>query len=94
MTITGTVGQDVKAGDTVTVTVNGKDYTTTVNADGKTWNVDVPGSELVQDSNVHAKVETEDAAGNPASAEADRGYGQTPICLKLRSRSTPLLVTT
>ncbi|XOT98828.1 hypothetical protein ACMTAU_24135, partial [Alcaligenes pakistanensis] len=22
-----------------------------------------------------AKVETEDAAGNPASAEADRGYG-------------------
>ncbi|TGV06052.1 retention module-containing protein, partial [Alcaligenaceae bacterium 429] len=75
VTITGTVGKDVKAGDTVTVTVNGKDYTTTVNADGKTWNVDVPGSELAQDSNVHAKVETEDAAGNPASAEADRGYG-------------------
>ncbi|QCP83878.1 Ig-like domain-containing protein [Alcaligenes faecalis] len=45
------------------------------NADGKTWNVDVPGTELAQDSNVHAKVETEDAAGNPASAEADRGYG-------------------
>ncbi|MGO3843596.1 MAG: Ig-like domain-containing protein, partial [Alcaligenes pakistanensis] len=40
VTITGTVGKDVKAGDTVTVTVNGKDYTTTVNADGKTWNVD------------------------------------------------------
>ncbi|QCP83887.1 hypothetical protein D0C27_19285, partial [Alcaligenes faecalis] len=38
VTITGTVGKDVKAGDTVTVTVNGKDYTTTVNADGKTWN--------------------------------------------------------
>jgi ribosomal 50S subunit-recycling heat shock protein/Ca2+-binding RTX toxin-like protein len=75
VTITGTVGKDVKAGDTVTVTVNGKDYTTTVNADGKTWNVDVPGAELAQDSNVHAKVETEDAAGNPASAEADRGYG-------------------
>jgi ribosomal 50S subunit-recycling heat shock protein/Ca2+-binding RTX toxin-like protein len=75
VTITGTVGKDVKAGDTVTVTVNGKDYTTTVNADGKTWNVDVPGTELAQDSNVHAKVETEDAAGNPASAEADRGYG-------------------
>ena len=26
-------------------------------------------------ANVHAKVETEDAAGNPASAEADRDYG-------------------
>src|SRR5690606_21841239 len=75
VTVSGTVGKDVKAGDTVTVTVNGKDYTTTVNADGKTWNVDVPGAELAQDSNVHAKVETEDAAGNPASAEADRGYG-------------------
>ncbi|GHC52186.1 hypothetical protein GCM10010096_25440 [Alcaligenes pakistanensis] len=75
VTITGTVGKDVKAGDTVTVTVNGKDYTTTVNADGKTWNVDVPGSELIQDTNVKAKVETEDAAGNPASAEADRDYG-------------------
>jgi ribosomal 50S subunit-recycling heat shock protein/Ca2+-binding RTX toxin-like protein len=75
VTVSGTVGKDVKAGDTVTVTVNGKDYTTTVNADGKTWNVDVPGTELAQDSNVHAKVETEDAAGNPASAEADRGYG-------------------
>ena len=66
VTITGTVGKDVKAGDTVTVTVNGKDYTTTVNADGKTWNVDVPGSELIQNTNVKAKVETEDAAGNPA----------------------------
>src|SRR5690606_33235486 len=75
VTITGTVGKDVEAGHAVTVTVNGKDYTTTVNADGKTWNVDVPGSELAQDSNVHAKVETEDAAGNPASAEADRRYG-------------------
>ncbi|MFC5778297.1 Ig-like domain-containing protein, partial [Alcaligenes parafaecalis] len=37
--------------------------------------MDVPGAELAKDSNVHAKVETEDAAGNPASAEADRGYG-------------------
>ncbi|OSZ44124.1 Ig-like domain-containing protein, partial [Alcaligenes faecalis] len=75
ITITGTVGQDVKAGDKVTVTVNGKDYTTTVNTDGKTWNVNVPGSELALDDNVHAKVETEDAAGNTASAEADRDYG-------------------
>ncbi|MGG4773552.1 retention module-containing protein [Paenalcaligenes sp. Me52] len=74
VTITGTVGKDVKAGDTVTVTVNGKDYTTTVNTDGKTWNVDVPGAELAKDTNVHAKVETEDDAGNTASAETDRGY--------------------
>src|SRR5690606_8547626 len=75
VTITGTVGKDVKAGDTVTVTVNGKDDRTTIHADCKHGNVDDPGSDLAQDSNVHAKVETEDAAGNPASAEADRGYG-------------------
>ncbi|MGG4604805.1 retention module-containing protein [Paenalcaligenes sp. Me131] len=74
VTLTGTVGKDVKAGDTVTVTVNGKDYTTIVNTDGKTWNVDVPGAELAKDTNVHAKVETEDDAGNTASAETDRGY--------------------
>ncbi|MGG4772996.1 Ig-like domain-containing protein, partial [Paenalcaligenes sp. Me52] len=75
VTISGTVGKDVKAGDTVTVTVNGKDYTTTVNADGKTWNVIVPGAELALDDNVHAKVETKDGVGNSASAEADRDYG-------------------
>ena len=48
-TITGTVGKDVKAGDTVTVSVNGQDYTTTVTADKK-WSVSVPTSDLLADS--------------------------------------------
>ncbi|WP_151944516.1 Ig-like domain-containing protein [Aliarcobacter butzleri] len=75
-TITGTVGKDVKAGDTVTVSVNGKDYPTTVNADGKTWSVEVKTSDLLSDSDkqVEAKVTTKDSAGNEVTASADKGY--------------------
>src|SRR5690606_35810413 len=75
VTITGREGKDGQAGDTVTVTVNGKDYTTTVNADGKTWNVDVPGAASAHYSLSYTTLFRSDAAGNPASAEADRGYG-------------------
>src|SRR5690606_17115352 len=75
VTISGTVGKDVKAGDTVTITIGNKTYTTTVNADGKTWSKDVPGKDLLGNAKVEAKVDTKDAAGNPASAEAERPYG-------------------
>ncbi|WP_039326451.1 Ig-like domain-containing protein, partial [Pectobacterium betavasculorum] len=44
--VTGQVDNDVKAGDTVTITVGSETYQTTVNADGKTWSVNVPGSVL------------------------------------------------
>ncbi|WP_237911508.1 Ig-like domain-containing protein, partial [Aliarcobacter butzleri] len=74
-TITGTVGKDVKAGDTVTVSVNGQDYTTTVTADKK-WSVSVPTSDLLADSDkkVEAKVTTKDSAGNEVTANDDKGY--------------------
>ena len=55
-------------GDKVTVTVGGKEYETTVNPDGKTWSVDVPGSELVNNDKVEAKVTTTDDAGNTTTA--------------------------
>ncbi|WP_144822183.1 immunoglobulin-like domain-containing protein [Marinobacter piscensis] len=74
ITLTGTVGGGVSAGDTVTATVNGQLYSTIVNADGKTWQVDVPGSELAQDSNVHATVESVEPNGTPVSAETQRPY--------------------
>ncbi|MGO3843597.1 MAG: retention module-containing protein, partial [Alcaligenes pakistanensis] len=74
VTITGTVGKDVKPGDKVTVTVGGKEYETTVNPDGKTWNVDVPGSELVNNDKVDAKVTTTDEAGNSTTVTTDRPY--------------------
>ncbi|XOT98836.1 Ig-like domain-containing protein, partial [Alcaligenes pakistanensis] len=74
VTITGTVGKDVKPGDKVTVTVGGKEYETTVNPDGKTWNVDVPGSELVNNDKVDAKVTTTDEAGNSTTATDEKPY--------------------
>nr|MBP6621811.1 retention module-containing protein [Alcaligenes sp.] len=74
VTITGTVGKDVKPGDKVTVTVGGKEYETTVNPDGKTWSVNVPGSELVNNDKVDAKVTTTDEAGNSTTATAEKPY--------------------
>ncbi len=75
ITVTGTVGGDVKPGDKVTVTVNGKTYETTVNADGKTWNVDIPGSELVQDKTVEATVTGNTPTGETITADTERPYG-------------------
>lgn len=74
ITVSGSVGGNVKPGDTVTVTVNGKTYETTVNPDGKTWNVDIPGSELVQDSSVQASVTAKGSGGKTATADAERPY--------------------
>ncbi|KJF98052.1 Ig-like domain-containing protein, partial [Photobacterium angustum] len=67
--VTGTVGGDVKAGDTVTVHIGGHDYTTKVSGD-KTWTVDVDGSALVENKgyDVTATVTTSDDAGHHASA--------------------------
>ncbi|MBG6243734.1 hypothetical protein CS369_00615 [Candidatus Symbiopectobacterium sp. 'North America'] len=74
--ISGTVSGDVKAGDTVTVAIGNERYTTTVNADGKTWSVDgVPGSVLASNSVVNASVTTSDEAGNQTTANATRPYG-------------------
>lgn len=71
--VSGSVGGNVKPGDTVTVVVNGKEYTTTVNPDGKTWEVDIPTKELLEDSSVKASVTTS-SNGKTASADAERPY--------------------
>ena len=73
--ITGTVGGEVQAGDTVTVTVNSVEYTGLVQA-GLTFSIAVPGSGLVADPDltVDAKVTTTDAAGNTATAADDQVY--------------------
>ncbi|WP_429195252.1 Ig-like domain-containing protein, partial [Aeromonas veronii] len=67
--VTGSVGGDVKVGDTVTLTVNGKTFTGLVLAD-KTFSINVPGSDLVADGDhtIDASVSTTDTAGNRASA--------------------------
>ncbi|WP_170107344.1 Ig-like domain-containing protein [Photobacterium damselae] len=87
--VTGTVGADVKAGDTVTVIVDGKTVgTTTVeNHDGKlTWTAQVDGSVLEHASadSVKATVTTTDAAGNSATATDDHTYSiDTDIAAKI-----------
>ncbi|MHB9158177.1 MAG: Ig-like domain-containing protein, partial [Thiobacillus sp.] len=73
--ITGVVGGDAKAGDTVTLTVNGKPFTGLV-ATGLTFSINVPGADLVADGDltIDAAVTTTDAAGNSATATDTEGY--------------------
>ncbi|MER3382620.1 Ig-like domain-containing protein, partial [Pectobacterium aroidearum] len=73
--VTGKVDNDVKAGDAVTVKVGTETYQTTVNADGKTWSVNVPGSVLAANGDVSASVTTRDAAGNATTANTTHAYG-------------------
>ncbi|WP_442953124.1 Ig-like domain-containing protein [Pectobacterium sp. A5351] len=73
--VTGNVDNDVKAGDAVTVKVGSETYQTTVNADGKTWSVNVPGAVLAANGDVSATVTTRDAAGNVTTANASHAYG-------------------
>ncbi|MBA5603720.1 Ig-like domain-containing protein, partial [Pectobacterium aroidearum] len=73
--VTGKVDHDVKAGDTVTVKVGNETYQTTVNADGKTWSVNVPGSVLAANGDVSASVTTRDPAGNVTTANTNHAYG-------------------
>ncbi len=75
MPVTGTVGGDVKEGDTVTVHIMCHDYTTKVGGD-KTWTVDVDGSDLVNNPNhdVTATVTTDDGAGRSTAANDHKLY--------------------
>jgi len=61
-----------EAGQTVTVTLNGKDYTATVNADG-TWSLKVPAADLASltDGNLTVSATVSDNAGNNISQTHD-----------------------
>ncbi|MBY3790412.1 Ig-like domain-containing protein, partial [Photobacterium carnosum] len=77
--VTGTVDGDVKVGDTVTITINGKAVgTATVEShNGKlTWTAEVDGSVLdnATTDNVTATVTTHDEAGHSATATDDHIY--------------------
>jgi len=79
ITVTGTVGGDAKLGDSVVVSINGKDYTTTViqrNATTLGFSVDVPGAELKADADhtIEAKVTSTDPAGNSATVDTSLTY--------------------
>ncbi|RWS57998.1 Ig-like domain-containing protein [Enterobacter cloacae] len=63
---------NAEAGQTVTVTLNGANYTTTVQANGS-WSVTVPSADLgaIADGNYTVSAAVSDKAGNPASADRD-----------------------
>nr|WP_237667996.1 Ig-like domain-containing protein [Vibrio toranzoniae] len=66
--VTGTAkGGDISEGDVVTMTINGKPYETTVDADGN-WTVDVAGADLAADTEFDVNVASTDGAGNPVTS--------------------------
>jgi len=71
--ITGTVGGNAHAGDTVTLTVGGQNYTGTVDSNLH-FSINVPGALLAANNSVAASVTTTDAAGNSASASSTAAY--------------------
>nr|WP_269472826.1 Ig-like domain-containing protein [Vibrio cholerae] len=73
--VSGTVTGEFKAGDIVTLTVNGKPYTGPVDADGR-FTILVAGSDLAADADqtIDASVTSTDAAGNSSTATDTEGY--------------------
>lgn len=63
---------DAEAGQTVTVTLNGENYTTTMQANGS-WSVTVPSADVgaIADGDYTITAAVQDKAGNPASADRD-----------------------
>ncbi|EFC57526.1 type 1 secretion C-terminal target domain (VC_A0849 subclass) [Enterobacter cancerogenus ATCC 35316] len=68
LTVSGT--STAEAGQTVTVSLNGKDYTAKVGADG-TWTLDVPAADVgaLSNGSVTVTASVSDKAGNPASVD-------------------------
>ncbi|MCF8581861.1 Ig-like domain-containing protein [Enterobacter ludwigii] len=68
LTVSGT--STAEAGQTITVSLNGKDYTTTVGADGG-WTLNVPAADVaaLTDGSVTVTASVSDKAGNPASVD-------------------------
>ncbi|HCU2524787.1 TPA: Ig-like domain-containing protein [Enterobacter hormaechei] len=68
LAISGT--STAEAGQTLTVSLNGKDYTTTVSANGS-WTLNVPAADLagLTDGSVRVTASVSDKAGNPASVD-------------------------
>ncbi|WP_325101233.1 Ig-like domain-containing protein [Marinomonas transparens] len=66
-------GGDITSGDSVTMTINGHAYSTTVDAYGN-WTVDVAGSDLAADTEFTINVTSSDAAGNSVISSADSAH--------------------
>ncbi|MDB4837140.1 Ig-like domain-containing protein [Marinomonas sp.] len=74
VTITGNAdGGDISTGDTVTLEVNGTEYTTIVEAGG-TWSVDVAGSDLAEDTEIEVSVTSSNDFGNTVESTSNIIY--------------------
>ncbi|SKA05832.1 hypothetical protein SAMN02745127_01988, partial [Oceanospirillum multiglobuliferum] len=73
-TITGSVGHDVQAGDTVTLTVNGEYYKGDVFEDNGqlVYKIDVDTNNLEADNEIDASVSIKNSAGETTTATASR----------------------
>ncbi|QWX84635.1 Ig-like domain-containing protein [Cellulophaga sp. HaHaR_3_176] len=73
--VTGTVTGDFNTGDTVTLTVDGTDYTGNVDVLGA-YSIDIPGSKLAADpdTTVDGSVTTTDGAGNQGTVTDTQVY--------------------
>ncbi|MBE4612060.1 hypothetical protein BOO27_11840, partial [Vibrio navarrensis] len=79
--VTGTAtGGDIAQGDKVTMTINGTDYETTVDANGN-WTVDVAGSDLAADTEFEVVVTSSDSAGNTVTSSVLSTHGVAPIAV-------------
>ncbi|QOD68888.1 tandem-95 repeat protein [Vibrio navarrensis] len=77
--VTGTAtGGDIAQGDKVTMTINGTDYETTVDANGN-WTVDVAGSDLAADTEFEVVVTSSDSAGNTVTSSVLSTHGVAPV---------------
>ncbi|MGO2354758.1 MAG: VCBS domain-containing protein [Marinomonas foliarum] len=63
------LGGDIAEGDVVTMTINGTEYDTTVDANGN-WTVNVAGADLAADTEFEVVVKSSDAAGNTVESKA------------------------
>ncbi|TKF78903.1 Ig-like domain-containing protein, partial [Vibrio kanaloae] len=77
-------GGDIESGDSVTATINGNEYTTTVNEDGG-WQLDVSGEDLALDTYFNVTVESTDIAGNSSNSTgiSEHSYNDTPLIVNL-----------
>ncbi|MGY4020103.1 Ig-like domain-containing protein, partial [Aeromonas salmonicida] len=91
--VSGTVSGEFKAGDTVTLTVNGKPFTGPVDADGR-FTILVAGSDLAADSDrtIDASVTSTDAAGNSTTKSDTENYTVDTVAPDLGIDLDPIAV--
>ena len=73
ITLAGIVSGEFIAGDTVTVTIDGMNFTTTVDGAGA-YGISVAGMLLAENSMVDVSIEATDASGNIASGRVSLNY--------------------